>query len=81
MIFPGANTMIISSEPTIFPGHDGRKSLMYELVQVTEKCYYIQCPAKIGLVSHTVRSYLAWLKDSDQLTAQFESNKLLWQRI
>lgn len=23
---------------------------MYELIQVSEKCYYIQCPAKIGLV-------------------------------
>lgn len=23
---------------------------MYELIKVTEKCYYIQCPAKIGLI-------------------------------
>ena len=23
---------------------------MYELMQLTEKCYYIQCPAKIGLI-------------------------------
>ena len=23
---------------------------MYELIQVSENCYYIQCPAKIGLV-------------------------------
>ena len=23
---------------------------MYELVQVSERCYYIQSPAKIGLV-------------------------------
>lgn len=23
---------------------------MYELIQLTQKCYYIQCPAKIGLV-------------------------------
>ena len=23
---------------------------MYELVQITERSYYIQCPAKIGLV-------------------------------
>ena len=22
---------------------------MYELVQVSEKCYYINCPAKIGV--------------------------------
>ena len=25
-------------------------SLMYELIKVTETCYYIQCPAKIGLI-------------------------------
>ena len=23
---------------------------MYELIQVTDRSYYIQCPAKIGLV-------------------------------
>ncbi len=26
-----------------------RKRKMYELVQVSEKCYYINCPAKIGV--------------------------------
>lgn len=27
----------------------GRKRKMYELIQVSEKCYYINCPAKIGV--------------------------------
>ena len=26
---------------------------MYELVQVSEKCYYINCPAKIGVILNT----------------------------
>ena len=33
------------------------------------------------LVGSTVRSYLAWLKDQGKLSAQFEQNMLLWQRI
>ena len=32
------------------------------------------------LVGSTVRSYLAWLKDSGRLTCLFEDNMLLWQR-
>lgn len=31
------------------------------------------------LVGSTVRSYLAWLKDSGELTAGFEDNMLLWR--
>ena len=30
------------------------------------------------LVGSTVRSYLAWLKDTDKLNAVFENNMLLW---
>lgn len=30
------------------------------------------------LIGSTVRSYLAWLKDTGKLTAAFEQNKLLW---
>ena len=30
------------------------------------------------LIGSTVRSYLAWLKDTDRLTAVFEDNMLLW---
>lgn len=33
------------------------------------------------LVGSTVRSYLAWLKDTGRLQAEFEDNLLLWQRI
>lgn len=32
------------------------------------------------LVGSTVRSYLAWLKDTDRLNAIFENNMLLWVR-
>lgn len=32
------------------------------------------------LVGSTVRSYLAWLKDTDRLTAKFEDNMLLWEQ-
>jgi len=32
------------------------------------------------LVGSTVRSYLAWLKDSGRISAFFEDNMLLWQR-
>ena len=32
------------------------------------------------LVGSTVRSYLAWLKDTGKLAARFEDNRLLWQR-
>ena len=33
------------------------------------------------LVGSTVRSYLAWLKDTGRLNGRFENNMLLWQRI
>lgn len=33
------------------------------------------------LVGSTVRSYLAWLKDTGRLNAAFENNLLLWKRI
>lgn len=33
------------------------------------------------LVGSTVRSYLAWLKDTGRLTARFENNTLLWERV
>ena len=32
------------------------------------------------LVGSTVRSYLAWLKDTGRLGSLFENNMLLWQR-
>ena len=33
------------------------------------------------LVGSTVRSYLAWLKDSGKVNALFENNMLLWHRV
>ena len=33
-----------------------------------------------ALIGSTVRSYLAWLKDTGRLTARFEGNLLLWER-
>lgn len=33
------------------------------------------------LVGSTVRSYLAWLKDSGRVNASFENNMLLWRRM
>ena len=33
------------------------------------------------LVGSTVRSYLAWLKDTGRVRAVFENNMLLWQRV
>ncbi|MBQ2985463.1 MAG: MBL fold metallo-hydrolase [Clostridia bacterium] len=33
------------------------------------------------LIGSTVRSYLAWLKDSGKVTILFENNMMLWERI
>ncbi|MGE4484188.1 MAG: MBL fold metallo-hydrolase [Oscillospiraceae bacterium] len=33
------------------------------------------------LVGSTVRSYLAWLRDTDKINVNFENNQLLWQDI
>ncbi len=33
------------------------------------------------LVGSTVRSYLAWLKDTGRMDALFENNMLLWRRV
>ena len=33
------------------------------------------------LVGSTVKSYLAWLKDTGRLAALFEDNRLLWRRV
>lgn len=34
-----------------------------------------------ALVGSTVRSYLAWLKDTGQITSRFENHLLLWERF
>ncbi len=33
------------------------------------------------LVGSTIRSYLAWLKDTGKISARFDNNMLLWERI
>ncbi|MDO5550434.1 MAG: MBL fold metallo-hydrolase, partial [Lachnospiraceae bacterium] len=33
------------------------------------------------LVGSTVRSYLAWLKDTGRLTVHFDHNMLLWKQL
>ena len=33
------------------------------------------------LVGSTVRSYLAWLKDTGKITVQFKNNTLLWASL
>ena len=33
------------------------------------------------LVGSTVRSYLSWLKDTGKVSAEFQDNMLLWQRV
>jgi len=35
--------------------------------------------AQYALVGSTVRSYLAWLKDTEKLTVRYEDNRMLWQ--
>lgn len=34
-----------------------------------------------ALVGSTVRSYLAWLKDTGRINARFEDNMLLWGSV
>ena len=34
-----------------------------------------------ALVGSTVRNYLSWLLDSENLSANFSDNRLLWQRV
>ena len=34
-----------------------------------------------ALVGSTVRSYLTWLKETGRITAGFEDNRLLWERV
>ena len=33
------------------------------------------------LIGSTVRSYLAWLKDSGRIAVRFENNMMLWERV
>lgn len=52
---------------------------MYELIQVSEQSYYIQSPAKIGLVK--LNGQDVCLIDSGRVKTLFENNMLLWQQM
>ncbi len=61
----------LCSEPICFEALLQKLFTEYELKMSFEQ--YV-------LVGSTVRSYLAWLKDSDRLDGFFEDNMLLWRR-
>lgn len=65
-----AKILEICAEPICFEQILRRLFTEYELKMNFEQ--YV-------LVGSTVRSYLAWLKDSGELTAVFEDNMLLWR--
>ena len=58
---------------------------MFELVQITDRCYYIQSPAKIGLVRLGGQDVCLIDsgndKDAGRLAVSFEDGMLLWQSI
>lgn len=68
-----------------------KKAVMFGLVQAGERTFYIQASAKTGiykaggndvyLIGSTVRSYLAWLKDREEICGSFEDNQLLWNTV
>ncbi|MBQ9008456.1 MAG: MBL fold metallo-hydrolase [Clostridia bacterium] len=62
----------ICDEPLCFESILQRLFSDYGLVMTYEQ--YV-------LVGSTVRSYLAWLKDTGRLYGLFENNMLLWQRV
>ena len=47
---------------------------LFETYSLTMNC------EQYVLVGSTVRSYLAWLKDTERLNVLFENNRLLWQK-
>ena len=51
---------------------------MYELIQVSERDYYIQCPAKIGLIRLSDRDVCRI--STGRLTCLVEDSMLLWRR-
>lgn len=59
------------------------KPLCFEaLLQKLCDCYHLELNfEQYALVGSTVRSYLAWLKDTGKLSAQFEKNALLWTKV
>lgn len=60
-----------------------REPIRFELILQRLFTEYGMCMnfEKYVLVGSTVRSYLAWLKDSGRLNVRFEDNMLLWERV
>ena len=61
----------LCAEPMAFDGLLRALFIRYALTMTFEQH---------ALVGSTVRSYLAWMKDTGRLTAFFEDNTLLWRR-
>ena len=67
-----AETVVdLCAEPQTFEGLLQKLFARYELVMNFEQ--YV-------LVGSTVRSYLAWLKDTGRLSVRFENNLMLWEK-
>ena len=64
--------LAICKEPLCFEAILQRLFQRYDLTMTFEQ---------YALVGSTVRSYLAWLKDTGRLSARFENNLLLWEQL
>ncbi len=64
--------LAICKEPLCFEAILQRLFQKYDLTMTFEQ---------YALVGSTVRSYLAWLKDTGRLSARFENNLLLWEQL
>lgn len=62
----------ICKEPTCFEVILQRLFAEYDLIMNFEQ---------YALVGSTVRSYLAWLKDTGRINVDFKNNMLLWKRV
>ena len=52
---------------------------MYELVKVSGKCLYINCPARIGV--YLAGENKVYLVDSGRLDIGIRDNMVLWKRV
>ena len=60
-----------------------REPLCFEVLlqKLFARCGLAMNFEQYALVGSTVRSYLSWLKDTGRLSARFENDLLLWQRL
>ena len=60
-----------------------REPLCFEVLlqKLFARCGLAMNFEQYALVGSTVRSYLSWLKDAGRLSARFEDNLLLWERL